>query len=243
MPIKTEFEPSSTVYNLPTTVNSIKPNLFQQEEKKNRQMKRRRTGAEDSITYEKEAKSPKQAVNQNFANILPSREEILEMSSREFESRIEQIEQTHVFSNRELQEIKVYKRLIKNRESAQASRQKKKQIVKELEQKVTELEEENFKLRRNVAITSAENMSLKNEVQLLKSRIPNTNNLINNPHVLNNPVQVIPPYIPRNPQLGPSSVRGVMLMVVLLSFGLLVGNVGFPGLKQMSPYVFFFLPR
>jgi len=69
----------------------------------------------------------------------------------------------------------------------------------------------------------------------LKSRIPNTNHLINNTHSINNG-QPIPSYnMPRNPQLGPTSVRGVMLMVVLLSFGLLVGNVGFPGLKHMSP--------
>jgi len=230
--------PNSNLFiNLPATTvnnNKISPQIQQQDDKKNRQMKRRRTGTEETSTYEKETKSAKHSNNNNNSSsfTFPSREEILEMSSKEFEGRIEQIEQVHVFSNRELQEIKVYKRLIKNRESAQASRQKKKQIVKELEQKVSELEEENFKLRRSVALTSAENMSLKNEVQVLKSRIPNTNHLIGNTHSLNH-VQAIP-YMPRNPQLGPSSVRGVMLMVVLLSFGLLVGNVGFPGLKHMS---------
>jgi len=136
------------------------------ETEKNRPAKRKRMGSEKDeicMSVDKESKIPR--ASGNLA--LPSREEILEMSSKEFESRIEQIERTHVFTNRELQEIKVSKRLIKNRESAQASRQKKKQIVRELEQRVIELEEENFKLRRNTTITSAENIALKNELRML----------------------------------------------------------------------------
>jgi len=93
--------------------------------------------------------------------------------------------------------------------------------VKDLEQRVIELEEENFNLKRNLAVTSSENLSLKNEVHLLKSRI--------SPSV----GQVIPPFV----RMNPSSVRGVMLMVVLLSFGLLIGNVGFPGNPLSKQFV------
>jgi hypothetical protein len=194
--------------------------------------RRRQQGAiEEVFSNPRDSKVQKMA--NNNSPVLPSREEILEMSSKEFESRIEQLEHSHVFSNRELQDVKVYKRLIKNRESAQASRQKKKQVVRELEQRVIELEEENFKLRRSVTVTAAENIALKNELQLFKSR---TNPSLN-PTQINNNGQVIPPFVPRITQ-NPHALRGMMMMVVLLSFGLLVGNVGFPMFnKNALPYV------
>lgn len=201
------------LYYLHNLYNQWRIKIFKRRKKNSRTIaKRRRPGQEDA-SFERETKLPK---TNSFPNVLPSRDEILEMSSKEFEGRVEQIESSHTLSNREIQEIKVYKRLIKNRESAQASRQKKKQIVRELEQRVNELEEENFKLRRSMSITAAENLALKTEMQQIKNRIQG---------------QVVPQYSGRMPQ-GPNSLRGVMMMVVLLSFGLLVGNVGFPGLAK-----------
>jgi hypothetical protein len=224
-------------YNFPA--QQVSKPLQESESKKKVQPKRRRAGTVEELPNDRDTKVQKMN-NNNFPTVLPSRDEILEMSSKEFENRIERIEQCQVLSNREAQEIKVYKRLIKNRESAQASRQKKKQIVRELEQRVIELEEENFKLRRNVAVTAAENIALKTDLQYYKNRIPNVNNNtnINNGHNM----LVNPPFIPRVTQVQPTNttMRGMMMLVVLLSFGLLVGNVGFPSLNKQHGLLYVF---
>jgi len=96
-----------------------------------------------------------------------TREELLNLTSEEFEEHIQRIANVRPLSGSEKVAIKRQRRLIKNRESAQASRQRKKDYVGELEKKVGDLESGNSKLKEQYSSLTAENRELKNEVEFL----------------------------------------------------------------------------
>uniref|UniRef100_A0A6B2LMT8 BZIP domain-containing protein n=1 Tax=Arcella intermedia TaxID=1963864 RepID=A0A6B2LMT8_9EUKA len=99
--------------------------------------------------------------SQHPKSILLSREELLSFSSDQFEELIETVAGVRELSTNEKNEIKRQRRLIKNRESAQASRQRKKTHIYELEKQVRELTEENEVLKTKVAQLTSENSHLK----------------------------------------------------------------------------------
>jgi len=96
-----------------------------------------------------------------------SREELLQISSDDFEEHVRQISAIRPLSGSERNLIKRQRRLIKNRESAQASRQRKKDYVGDLEKKVGDLISNNAKLKEEFSSLTAENRQLKNEVEFL----------------------------------------------------------------------------
>jgi len=113
--------------------------------------------------------SPKPVKN-DVDSVTLSREELLSFSSEQYESFVEQICQVRELSQSEKNEIKRQRRLIKNRESAQASRQRKKSLIDDLEKKVRDLGNENHLLKRKVSTLDKENSYLKRELAQLQSQ-------------------------------------------------------------------------
>jgi len=89
------------------------------------------------------------------------RDELLVMTSEEFESTVARLAALRPLTPAEKSLIKRQRRLIKNRESAQASRQRKKDYVGELEAKVDSLVVGNARLKEDFASLVMENSSLK----------------------------------------------------------------------------------
>jgi len=100
-----------------------------------------------------------------------SRDELLTMSSEDFESNVARLSALRPLTAAEKNLIKRQRRLIKNRESAQASRQRKKDYVGELELKVDSLVGGNARLKEDFASLLTENSSLKNEVEFLSQLV------------------------------------------------------------------------
>jgi len=102
---------------------------------------------------------------------LLSREELLELSSMEFEEYATQLAQHHPLTPAEERELKKQRRLIKNRESAQLSRKRKKNYIEELEGKLQGLEGENVNLKHDLASLAVKNSQLRGEVTYLNDMI------------------------------------------------------------------------
>jgi len=98
-----------------------------------------------------------------------SRDELLTLTSKQFEAYVKQLESNKTLSYEERRELKRQRTLIKNRESAQASRQRKKSYVDEMEGKVQNLTNENSNLFDKVTNLSKENDQLKTEVVYLQN--------------------------------------------------------------------------
>lgn len=99
------------------------------------------------------------------------RDQLLVMSSDEFEHIVDQIVAHRPLTVEEKNLVKRQRRLIKNRESAQASRQRKKDYVGDLESKVESLVVGNARLKEDYASLLTENASLKNEVEFLSQLV------------------------------------------------------------------------
>jgi uncharacterized protein with von Willebrand factor type A (vWA) domain len=79
-----------------------------------------------------------------------------------------QLRATRPLTAAEEKELKRQRRLIKNRESAYLSRQRRKEHLDDLEELTANLREENAKLRSLVESLSAENAQLKEHIQRLQ---------------------------------------------------------------------------
>lgn len=123
------------------------------------------------------------------------REELLNLSSEEFEAKIQTIRFQRELSLAEDKEVKRQRRLIKNRESAQMSRLKKKSQMDELQTRLNQLEAENRNLKEEnkkllIEMNKWKELCVKTKVS--KTDFPETN-----------------------------KKAGVYLFIILLSFGLL----------------------
>ena len=131
-------------------------------EKKKRGRKRRRTD-EGSVEVTGD--------EEDVAFVALSREELLEISSRELEERTKKLMAIRPLTAAEQREIKRQRRLIKNREYAQASRAKKKGNMSEINYRLQSLEDENEELKRQVALLQAKCNDLSNENNDLKTKL------------------------------------------------------------------------
>jgi len=104
-------------------------------------------------------------------NLNFTRDELLVMSSEDFESNVSRLSALRPLTTSEKNLIKRQRRLIKNIESAQASRQRKKDYVDDLESKVESLVLNNARLKEDFASLLTENSSLKNEVEFLSQLV------------------------------------------------------------------------
>ncbi|PRP81806.1 hypothetical protein PROFUN_10795 [Planoprotostelium fungivorum] len=99
-----------------------------------------------------------------------SREDLLQLTSKAFENYIRQVVAVRKLSQDELDQLKKQRRLIKNRESAQLSRNRKKVHVDEIETKLNALTAERDAALKQLSVVAAERDRLKMEVMALKSR-------------------------------------------------------------------------
>jgi len=176
-----------------------------------------------------------------------TRDELLHFTSAQYEGLIAQVRSVRDLTPAEKRDIKNQRRLIKNRESAHASRQRKKDYVQELEKKLADLAQDNERLMRTVTSVQNENNLLRSENEYYKTRMQ-AGTLIpavvqRGANVLSEQLQQqIPSQILLLQQqqkakaaaaaAGTPNKAGVFLMVLLFSFGIMFGNFGFPGTNK-----------
>jgi len=115
------------------------------------------------------------------------RETLLSMTSKDLEAHVRKIIKGRSITADEQKELRWQRRLVKNRESAQASRNRKKSRIEELEGQASVILHEQAKLRESIVSFEAANRSLKEEVVNLMNLIrstPRLNALWNNMYLL-----------------------------------------------------------
>uniref|UniRef100_A0A6B2L797 BZIP domain-containing protein n=1 Tax=Arcella intermedia TaxID=1963864 RepID=A0A6B2L797_9EUKA len=185
---------------------------------------------EDSTTASPSSTTPaqpkkKRKLDSNTASITLPREDLLSYSSEEFEKFVSDISEKRDLSASDQNELKRQRRLIKNRESAHASRLRKKSHVENLEKQVADLVRENGNLKNNITALMQENSNLKSEVLLLTSG--------KSVGVGASPSMWGGNYFA--PFARPSMTSGVKLFVLLFAFGLFM-NVPLGYQKAGMPY-------
>jgi len=153
--------------------------------------------AEDSENEQRPKKKRKKNELRGNTSVSLSREQLLTISSQELEQFAESVSAVRKLTPEELKELRIQRRLVKNREYAQSSRKKKKSYVGELEAQITELKKENEILKN-------ENIALKQKLRVKD----NTGNITDH----------VPTFSTINPL--PNN-GGTYLFILLLSFGML----------------------
>eukprot|EP01122_Echinamoeba_exundans_P008823 TRINITY_DN3002_c0_g1_i1.p1 TRINITY_DN3002_c0_g1~~TRINITY_DN3002_c0_g1_i1.p1 ORF type:complete len:641 (+),score=225.89 TRINITY_DN3002_c0_g1_i1:408-2330(+) len=156
---------------------------------------------------------------------------LLQLSSRAFEEYVRRKTAMRDLTSEEKKDLKRQRRLIKNRESAQASRQRKKNYIEKLEAKVASLQQNNNQLRAQVAALTSDNTKLNQEVANLQGLIKKTPALQQLWTSGINYVASLAKQQKEESQQAPASTHGnnvkaagVCLLVLLFSFGLFFPN-------------------
>lgn len=109
----------------------------------------------------KENPKKRARVEPDIRSVTLTREQLLTMTSEELDEFTERLKADHTLTPHELRELKRQRRLIKNREYAQASRVKKKVVLSDLGTKFSELESERNALLVRVQVLEEENAELR----------------------------------------------------------------------------------
>jgi len=159
-------------------------------------------------------------------NLLNDKEKLLTMSSKKLEEYVQSLARPLTID--EEKKLKRQRRLIKNRESAQLSRQKKKQYVEDLERKVQALTAETESLRTQVNQLTNNNLQLEEQVTCLQ-------NFINEQgHEVPVPGQSVQLF-----NKNTAATAGICMFVILFSFGLFFSAGTAPGAVDFaSPKVY-----
>jgi len=111
------------------------------------------------------------AIPEGLAAVFLKRDQLLTISSAEHEAFVQRIANFRDLSDMELKEVKRQRRLIKNREYAQTSRQKKKVNMGHVKEQVNSLESENDDLKAEVAKMRSRIMELELENASLRVQL------------------------------------------------------------------------
>lgn len=109
-------------------------------------------------------------VEPDLRSVTLTREQLLTMTSEELDVFTERLKADHTLTPHELRELKRQRRLIKNREYAQASRVKKKVVLSDLGSKFSDLENERNTLAMRVQALEIENTELRRQLGLDPSK-------------------------------------------------------------------------
>jgi len=227
--------------------------------------KRRKLDVDREVVSYTPPSTPPYVTSNGQPRLDLTREELLALTSDQFEGLVAQVRLGRDLTPSEKREVKKQRRLIKNRESAHASRQRKKDYVSELEKKLADMAKENLLLTQAMEAVKKENSMLRAE------RLGKGNNSALLPETIQRGVCFLEQqYLQQQQQLlegggfpqhlsssfpshrlSPSSLAemaasgpgkrkrgnnktGVLLMVLLFSFGVMFGNVGFPTAGEKS---------
>jgi len=192
----------------PIVCNNVQPPVVVKKEKK--------------LTGRKRTTRPKDPVT---PSLLSQGEKLTNLSSQKLEEYVKSLSATRPLTPEEEKQLKKQRRLIKNRESAQLSRQKKKQYVEDLEKTVQSLRSENNALNEQVGNLTLRNQQLEEQVTYLKSCFDNKQLLSSNDNLFNK---------------KSAATAGLCMFVVLFSFGLLFSasspQSNVVGLRTQSVY-------
>jgi len=148
------------------------------------------------------------------------RERLLKMSLTTFDRLVASVIETRKLTPDEVRDVKRQRRLIKNRESAQASRVRRKCQLEEMERQIEEMQRERDQLREQVSHLQQDNSRLQSVIQSLSGSMSTATSQ------LWDAFSVGGGDAPSTAAVNMK--RGVCLMVVLFSFAVLF-NVGWLG--------------
>lgn len=198
----------------------------EEDKKAKRPQKKRKLSTTTSVSSITKTKAAKQKEKEKEISIEINadrpfgltRDELLTISSAQFEAYVNKLTEKRDLTSQEKSELKRQRRLIKNRESAQASRQRKKVNMEQLESKVQELENERQTLKEQVAALANANSRLEAELMYYRKSVsPNfVTDMVS--RGLNYVNSIGKPVLPSSSNLQTASL---VVMVVLFSFGLL----------------------
>lgn len=114
----------------------------------------------------KENPKKRSRVEPDLRTVTLTRDQLLTMTSEELDEFTARLKADHTLSAHEMRELKRQRRLIKNREYAQASRVKKKVVLSDLSVKFSDLETERTQLQQRVLLLEEENAALRAQLQL-----------------------------------------------------------------------------
>lgn len=148
------------------------------------------------------------------------RQKLLTMSLEQMDDYIKEMKATRKLTEEEDQDLKRQRRLVKNRVSALASRNRKKEDMEQMEDQVARLTKENIMQREQIARLESENNSLKQEVVHLNRLLCGGEF----PDFMSEMMKSISPV-----EFGQSNskVGGIAVMILLLSFGSLLAPLSF----------------
>jgi len=147
--------------------------------------------------------------------------DLLHLSLTEYEELVTSITSGRDLSPNEKQQFTRQRRLIKNRESAQASRQRKKSYIEDLERKVNELVNENAQLKQTVTTLTSE----KNRLEVLFVQQAMTGEKKEGVDLSTDVFQVLNNKNGVNLKSNNNKATMIVLLIVLFSFGLLFHQV------------------
>lgn len=158
-----------------------------------------------------------------------SREKLLTTSSEEFSNWVEEIKKQRALTQEEIKDIRRQKRLIKNRESAQASRDRKRTEMEKLEEEIFHLKQQRDEALRQLS-------EMKSKVEVLETENHYMKTTIQQSDVLNNVYEGVSQIqekaiVPNDKMHLSRNVKnaGVCLFILIFSFGLFFNaQNGFP---------------
>jgi len=153
-------------------------------------------------------------------SVILSRQALLALRSNEFDQYISKVQEKRDLTSDEQRELKRQRRLIKNRESAQQSRQRRKDYIEQLEEKVAQLTSDNQALKTELFTVREQSGQLRQEVAYLQGVIKKNRGL----NAVYTGINYLQGTAKENLTSGNIKAASVCLMLVLFSFGLFWSN-------------------
>jgi len=174
------------------------------------------------------------AVPEELAAVFLKRDQLLTISSAEHEAFVQRLANTRDLTEAELKEVKRQRRLIKNREYAQTSRQKKKVTMGHVKDQVSTLESENDDLKAELAKLKSRVNELELENASLRVRL--SKDLTSSEDGSTDSVADIAPrrggyFAKTNFSFRPAMAATSVLFVFLFAFGFLFNSPFFSSLS------------